>query len=275
MMYSVHLPYLRLEEPSIRALGGVIAPMDFSVFERLDPYWATKNYYNNTSPVFWAISVKEAAQQDYVSWVRPKAMLLYYALLAVTKTNYPSPLLSAGYSYQDGAVTRNFGIYDRTLMLNQVSLPALNAAEMSEVVGLATSWDAAKLHYRDEVFYMLEVFSTQTLVPGFEIVSVLPLLVSLEGFLLPSKVPGIATELHRRILKLLGDKAPEKKLIKDIYTWRSNVIHGIHERSMDYATIYQELLQLCADIVLAGAQWLITPREPPGDLTALKTYLSK
>lgn len=275
--YFAHFPLLVVTEPC-DALGGVFIPLPHEHFKTLDRDWAAKAYFERTRVVVWKKSVSLHAyplfDTDKLLSDRPNATpeelkneliesilkrenllkpiwnscqadvrLLYAGILVQTLEPYPDPLCSASYLKHEEDISRRFGIRERTSLINGVMGPEIPKGIISSVGALASAWKTAGLTWEDQAFSLLRalafVFTHDIPIH----LSALPIVVALEGLLLPIKTRGIANAITRAARDLLGPTAPAdlNSLISDIYDWRSDIIHGRFLTPTDWTDHFNSL----------------------------------
>ncbi len=244
--FYMHFPLLHINT-EYQLLGGILAPFLFSEFEKLDRDWATSNYFNRSYPTVWKINSIE----NNMNKCTELGMLIYNAILATTGHKYPNPLNSMIYYYSPPNVHRRCGCYDRTYLLNGNHLDILSNDELMRIKELSEKWAGYGLTHEDAVFLPLKALSLTASGSLSPILAALPIVVSLEGYLLEDETKGISKELAKSARFILGDSYPLdiEQLFRVFYAWRSEIIHGRFP-SERYTKHYASLQRIVADIVI-------------------------
>lgn len=267
----VHFPRLVLPDTSVAVLGGTLQMPGFAKFESLDPDWARQSYYERTQPAFWVIegiAEPAAALQE--------GMLIFNALLGVTGDLYPDPRLSMTYTVHGATTARRVGAYDRTWLLNGEGFQPIARDNLDRLAALAQEWHAYGFRYDHPVFSPLRGLASMAstfLDPGS---GVLPLVASLEGFLIPARTQGIARKMAAVIRGLLREATPEPidDIMRAVYRVRSSVVHGERVPSPDAGAVCGTLQILTGQIVVAAAREMARLKLDPQDLEGLrKTWI--
>src|SRR5688572_4277567 len=265
--YLLHYPRLVLSDTSIEVLGGTLKTLDFATFEELDRDWARETYFERTRPAFWIIDgdpsdagatadPADANDDDDFAPTRRTAMLIYNALLAVTGGLYPDPRLSMEYHSYGQGVSRRVGPFERTWLLNGGGLEPITDEELGSLGVLAEKWHEHGFRYDDFVFSPLRGLASLASTFINPVLGMLPLIVSLEGFLIPGRVKGIAQHMAVVIKHLLGEAVPEdiEEFIRAVYKARSRVVHGEQIPVEKISEICDRLQQLTGAVVIAAAR---------------------
>lgn len=265
--YLLHYPRLVLSNTSIEVLGGTLKTLDFATFEELDRDWARETYFERTRPAFWiragdpsdagaTADPADANDDDDFAPTRRTAMLIYNALLAVTGGLYPDPRLSMEYHSYDQGVSRRVGPFERTWLLNGGGLDPITDEELGSIGVLAEKWHEHGFRYDDFVFSPLRGLASLASTFINPVLGMLPLIVSLEGFLIPGRVKGIAQHMAVVIKHLLGEAVPEdiEEFIRAVYKARSRVVHGEQIPGEKISEICDRLQRLTGAVVIAAAR---------------------
>lgn len=284
--YFLHYPRL-VTESSVEVLNGTLRTLDFETFEKLEDDWARKSYFEATKPVFWirtgddvgrVTSTESGGEEDPFAPARADAMLIYNALLAVTGELYPDPRLSMEYFRSDDAWQRRVGPFERTWLLNGRGFEPISEETLLSVAALAENWHEHGFRFDDRVFSPLRGLASLASTFMSPALGMLPLIVSLEGFLLPAKVEGIARHMAAVIKQLLPDSASEDiaDFMRDVYEIRSELLHGRTFPAEDISVISGTLQQLTGSVVIAAAGEMMKRTLAPQDFDALqKEWLPK
>ena len=285
--YFLHYPRL-VTESSVEVLNGTLRTLDFETFETLEDDWAKQSYFEATKPVFWIRTGDDVGRattaesgdsaEDPFAPARADAMLIYNALLAVTGELYPDPRLSMEYFRNDDAWRRRIGPFERTWLLNARGLEPTAEETLLSVAALAEDWHEHGFRYDDRVFSPLRGLASLASTFMSPALGMLPLIVSLEGFLLPTKVEGIARSMADAIRRLLADSASEDiaGFMRDVYQIRSELLHGRTFPAEDLSAICGALQQLTGSVVIAAAgEMMKRPTELPDFEALQKEWLAK
>jgi hypothetical protein len=263
--YFLHYPRLVVTNNSVEVLSGTLRTLDLETFERLDSDWARPSYFERTRPVFWIRSgdirptvtdENVDTEDDGFDATREAGMLIYNALLAVTACLYPDPRLSVEYTLHGEAVSRRLGVFERTWLLNSGGLEPVTNENLHSIASLAEEWHRHGFRYNDLVFSPLRGLASLASTFMEPALGMLPLIVSLEGFLLPAKVQGIARQMAAVIKHLLGDTVPDdiEEFMRAVYHARSRVVHGEEIPSEETSAICDRLQRLTSVVVIAAAR---------------------
>jgi|GEM_PF-5979697 len=263
--FFLHFPRL-VTDSSVAVLNGTLRTLDFETFEKLEDDWARKSYFEETKPVFWIrtgddiarVTVTESGpemDENALDGTRDDAMLVYNALLAVTGQLYPDPRLSMEYFLHGQSVSRRVGPFERTWLLNGGGLEPTSQETLRPVAALAEAWHQHDFRHTDVVFSPLRGLASLASTFMDPALGMLPLVVSLEGFLLPTKVDGIARHMADVIKHLLADAAPDDidEFMRAVYRARSSVVHGGEMPREEISEICLHLQQLTGAVVIAAA----------------------
>ena len=263
--YFLHYPRL-VTDSSVEVLNGTLRTLDFETFEKLEDDWAKKSYFEATKPVFWIRTGDDVArvtetesgpemEDNALDATRDDALLIYNALLAVTGQLYPDPRLSMEYFTHGPAVSRRVGPFERTWLLNGGGLEPTTEEDLRAVAALADEWHSHAFRHDDVVFSPLRGLASLASTFMTPALGMLPLIVSLEGFLLPAKVEGIAGHMANVIKHLLADKTPDDidQFMRAVYRARSAVVHGGEIPSEELSEICQRVQRLTGAVVIAAA----------------------
>jgi hypothetical protein len=264
--YFLHYPRL-VTDHSVEVLNGTLRTLDFETFKKLDDDWARQSYFEQTQPVFWIrtgdddarVTAPESGpeiEEDPFAATRDDAMLIYNALLAVTGQLYPDPRLSMEYFlHGEGAWRRRVGPFERTWLLNGGGLDPTAEEDLHSIAALAEDWHKHGFRHDDLVFSPLRGLASLASTFMDAALGMLPLIVSLEGFLLPAKVDGIARHMAAVIKHLLADTAPVDldEFMRAVYRARSSVVHGEQIPGEEISEICYRLQQLTGAVVIAAA----------------------
>lgn len=263
--YFLHYPRL-VTDCSIEVLNGTLRTLDFETFEKLEDDWARQRYFERTKPVFWIrtgddvarVTVTQTGQEmdeDALDGTREQGLLIYNALLAVTGQLYPDPRLSMEYFLYGEQYSRRVGPFERTWLLNGGGFEPVTEENLRAVAALAEAWHKHGFHSNDFVFSPLRGLASLASTFMTPALGMLPLVVSLEGFLLPVKVEGIARHMSAAIKHLLADAAPAdvEEFMRAVYRARSAVVHGEEIPREEVARICGRLEQLTGAVVIAAA----------------------
>jgi hypothetical protein len=278
--YFLHYPRV-VTEHSVAVLNGTLRTLDFETFEKLDRDWARKNYFEQTQPVFWirtgdlprGTETDGAKQiQDVFAAKREDGMLIYNALLAVTSSPYPDPRLSVQYLLKGEGVSRLVGVFERTWLLNRRALAPLADEQLRAIATLAEEWQQHGFRYDDVVFSPLRGLASLASTFTERALGMLPLIVSLEGFLLPLNVTGIAAHMATVIKRLLGNAAPDDidTFMRAVYDARSKVVHGEEIPDEETAKIFDQLLRLTSAVVIAATREMMQRQLASDDFDLLR-----
>jgi len=278
--FFLHYPRL-VTDGSVEVLNGALRTLDFETFEKLDRDWARQRYFEETRPVFWirpddftASTETKAANSinDGFAVMSADGMLIYNALLAVTSRLYPDPGLSVQYRLDGGGVSRRLGAFDRTWLLNSGGLDPVTDEELRSIATLAEDWRRHGFRHDDLVFSPLRGLASLASTFSEPALGMLPLIVSLEGFLLPTKVTGIAVNMGRAIKQLLGAAAPRdvEEFMRAVYHARSAMVHGEEIQDEVTATIRERLRELTSAVVLAAAREMMKRQLASKDFEVLR-----
>jgi hypothetical protein len=269
--FFLHYPRL-VTDGSVEVLNGTLRTLDFETFLTLEDDWARESYFKRTRPVFWIRTGEEvgrlhttASDDDPFAATRDDAMLIYNGLLAVTGELYPDPRLSMEYVLSGtGAWSRRVGSFERTWLLNGGGLEPTPQEVLDSVAALAKDWHSYGFRHDDVVFSPLRGLASVASTFMEMALGMLPLIVSLEGFLLYKKVDGIAQHMAQAIKHLLGDAVPVdiEDFMRGVYKVRSELIHDAEIPSEDIAAICGALRQLTGSVVIAAAEQMMQRQIP-------------
>jgi hypothetical protein len=280
--YFLHYPRL-VTDSSVEVLNGTLRTLDFETFEKLEDDWARKSYFESTKPVFWIRKGDDVARvtetesgpemdDDALDATRDDAMLIYNALLAVTGQLYPDPRLSMEYFLHGQAVSRRVGPFERTWLLNGGGLEPTSQETLRSAANLAEAWHQHGLRHTDVVFSPLRGLASLASTFMNPALGMLPLVVSLEGFLLPARVEGIARRMAEVIKHLLADTTPDdiEEFMRAVYRARSSVVHGGEIPREEISEICLRLQQLTGAVVIAAAGEMIKRQLDPQKFETLR-----
>ncbi|MED4225631.1 hypothetical protein [Neobacillus cucumis] len=262
--FYAHIPILQLPVESYSILGGRLRHLTLEEFEALDSDWAHENQFADTNPVFWHYDFDFAGRisndrNEFFSEAKDKVMLIHNALILMNVTEYwPNPHFSMRYLREkNGLLERKIGLFHRTYILNRKRGTPLTNEQLEFIKNSVESWYDRRLSYQDHIFILIHAISSVTSGNLPSNSSILPLVVALEGFLIDSKVDGIAKEITRRIMLLFQktafkSKVDVERIVKQSYSWRSNLIHGKSPDTLRFNNPVTELLCLLGEITIAA-----------------------
>lgn len=265
----------------MEVLSGTLKRLDFETFANLDRDWARQTYFERTQPVFWIRTgddiVRPAATDgvveadDGLAHLRDDAMLIYNALLAITGQLYPDPRLSVEY-LSGGGVSRRIGVFERTWLLNGGGFTPRTDEDLRAVASLAESWHKHGFRHNDLLFSPLRGLASLAATFADPALGMLPLIVSLEGFLIPVNVKGIARHMTAALKHVLGDTTPDdiEEFIRAVYSARSSLIHGRQIPGEETAGICDRLQQLTGAVVIAAAGEMMKRQLEPNTFDLLR-----
>lgn len=262
--FFLHYPRL-VTDGSVEVLNGTLRTLDFATFEKLEDDWARKSYFESTKPVFWIRTGDDLARmtetengsedENALDATRDDAMLIYNALLTVTGQLYPDPRLSMEYFLHGEAVSRRVGPFERTWLLNGGGLEPTTDETLRLVADLADAWRQHGFRHDDVVFSPLRGLASLASTFMNPALGMLPLVVSLEGYLLPAKVEGIARHMADVVKHLLAEATPGdiEEFMRAVYRARSSVVHGGEVPREEILEICIRLQELTGTVVIAAA----------------------
>lgn len=288
----VHFPRLFVEGSVASESVGCIAPLPFDLFEELDDDWAKETYFSRTRVSGWfaptsmfvtpskSISMELLPRKDMDGlWdkVVEAAMLVYFAILLRSDRRLPDPRLSIRYIYSGGAVTRQIGLFERTLLLNGDHDAVVTSDIASGAIRSVEVWLQRTITTRNEIFLPLKALAAFYSCEASPVLEILPLIVTIEAYLVGKATKGIAKEISRRLQALLGDACPQdiKSRINKVYSLRSDLLHGRFDDLDQYATEVQFLESLTRSIVDAAMNWVMINGASGNSMDALRKHLDK
>lgn len=242
MEMIIHLPEVRILEP-FQLHPYEITHLPFETFSELDTDWADKSYYEKADPVF---AIRRDLEYEPSDKVRQNLiMLIYYAILLGSGNEYPNPMLSITYFQdEDHRIWRYAGAADRSFILHnnhECTISHFQASHIQEIYALcqktAVQWNAP-------IFLLLNILGDIYSQNVSQQYASLPLMVALESYL-------IGTEPNAKIISRMIDTVNNKLIIdastsiREIYSWRSDILHGRKTKFTNADRIFLQLKDLC------------------------------
>jgi hypothetical protein len=283
--FYAHIPLLQLSEECFSLLGGNLRYLSIEEFEELDEDWANKRYFDRTKPVFWHYNFESEERltydrNDFLLEAKEKVMLIHNALvLSQVTENWPNPTFSMIYLKEKGGfLYRESGLFHRTYILNGRKTPPLTNEQLVFIKNLAETWHERGLSFKDDIFLLIHAISSVSSGNLPLDSSILPLVVALEGFLIDTRVEGIAKEITKRINLLFqksgfNTKLDVERIVKQSYSWRSKIIHGKRPDNSRFINPVTELLSLLGELTIAALQRMNAVDIPTKELTSFQKKL--
>ena len=241
MEMIIHLPGVRILKP-FRLHVYEITHLPFETFSELDADWADEWYYEKANPVF---AIRRNLEYEPSEKVRQNLiMLIYYAILLGSGNEYPNPMLSVTYFQDDDHQTRRYvGAADRSFLLHNNYECNISHSQTSSIQEIYTLCQNIAIQWNDPIFLLLNILGDIYSQNVSQQYASLPLMVALETYL-------IGTEPKAKIISRMIDAVNNRLFIdasssiREIYSWRSDILHGRETKFINANRIFLRLKDL-------------------------------
>lgn len=224
--FLIHLPLLSPDSEGHVVLGGQIRQLTKEEFHHVDSDYQL----NNSAKSYWKphvwVAKKGAAIADFEA-AFGQAMLIHFALLAVTGNTYPSPALSSHYVTSSLKVIRHIGRFDRSMIASQSSCIQESDETMERVIEFARNLKALGLTQHSDLFLLLKALSITSTQHDPKL-AILAEVAALELFLAREPSQGITATIISKLQKIAPDLVDSEtpSVVKKCYKVRSDLLHG-------------------------------------------------
>lgn len=223
MEMIIHLPEVSILSP-FQLHVYEITHLPFETFCELDEDWAEESYYEKANPVFAIRRDLECEPSDKVR--QNMIMLIYYSILLGSGDEYPNPMLSVTYFRNEGHwASSHIGAADRSFILHNSHEDNISNLQASHIQEIYTLFQKTMVQWDSPIFLLLNVLGNIYSQNVSKQYAALPLMVALETYLIGTEPNG---KIISRMIDAVSDKLniDASSFIREIYSWRSDIIHG-------------------------------------------------
>jgi hypothetical protein len=228
---------------------GTLRSVAFDEFAKLDGDYAVASYYEKQPRIFWCSISKPGAKGSDVYSFAARAKLVHLALLS-SGVWTPSPQLSVVYV----GGSRLIGAADRSLLLDDSRPEEVSAEQVERAAHTLREWDRRAIASESSELAPLRALSAVASANLSPAVSVLVLMVAIEGILVDSRPSGtVVGALIDAATDLIGTQDGTASLIRRMYGFRSEFLHGRASSELQSGDL-TSLAWLAVKVSLAASQ---------------------